>query len=144
MALLPVHTLWIKPAPEEFWASVLVQLWGVPTCRGARGGAGGGQCNYFHCWLPQQSFNVVAKDLVWNIYEILDKNMKNEWKSLFMAFQIFKYCFIKFTWRFCPMPMQSIMVLLNRTPLKRDQYSLQVRWKAPLRVHYLDSWNTHM
>lgn len=50
---------------------------------------------------------------IWNIYQQLDKKMKNKWKSFFMVFQIFKDCFIHFTWEFHLMCPQSIMVLFT-------------------------------
>lgn len=42
------------------------------------------------------------------------------------------------------MPVQSIMVLLNRTLHESDPSDLQVNSNAPLGVYYLDSLNIHM
>lgn len=118
MAPFSVHALWIQPAPEEFCASVPVQLWGVPVYRGARGWGVGGQCNYIHCWLIQQSFNTVAN----HTSEIFISNLTKRWKMneslfffFFMGFQIFKDCVIKFTWELHLMCAQSITVLFSGT-----------------------------
>lgn len=131
MAQFSVHTLWIPAAPEEFCASVPVQLWGV---------RGGGVVWQLSLLANSTKFQYSGQPHVWNIYQGLDKKMKNKWKSFFMVFQIFKDCFIKFTWEFHFMCAQSIMVLLNSTvcvwPVRRPTQKTLTMLRIPADQNY--------
>lgn len=111
MAPFPDHTLWIPPAPEEFCASVPVQLWGVAMFSDARGAV---------VWLLSLLANSTKFQYGGQPHpsEIFIRDLTKRWKineSLFSWSSRFSDCFIKFTWEFHLMCAQSIMVILSST-----------------------------
>lgn len=83
-------------------------------CPGPAAGRGGGGllCDYFHCWLIEQTFITVANH---DTSEIFISDLTKRWKmndSLFScSSRSSKDHFMKFAWEFHFMCAQSIMVL---------------------------------
>lgn len=72
-------------------------------------GGEGCVCDYFHCWLIQQSFYTVANNKCEIFIRDLTKKMKNKWKPRFHGLPDSQRFLDEIYMRFCFMCAQSLM-----------------------------------